>query len=150
MLYYLKVIIFLLIFYSNSLHSQNLNIVRDAEIENFFHDLSFPIVESSTIKGTKINFYLDKQNYSLTYSNLYGTRIEDKELSLGLTDSYRLHAVYESNDDNDPVGRVENAYLASLEVADIKTKIIEAIKTEKLPKANWSSCIDEAVEIILA
>ena len=63
MLYYLKVIIFLLIFYSNSLHSQNLNIVRDAEIENFFHDLSFPIVESSTIKGTKINFYLDKQNY---------------------------------------------------------------------------------------
>ena len=63
MLYYLKVTIFLLIFYSNSLHSQNLNIVRDAEIENFFHDLSFPIVESSTIKGTKINFYLDKQNY---------------------------------------------------------------------------------------
>ena len=63
MLYYLKVIIFLLIFYSNSLHSQNLNIVRDAEIENFFHDLSFPIVELSKIKGTKINFYLDKQSY---------------------------------------------------------------------------------------
>jgi len=46
---------------------------------------------------------LDKQNYNLTYSNLYGTRIQDKDLSLGLVDCYRLHAVYESNDDNDPV-----------------------------------------------
>ena len=46
---------------------------------------------------------LDKQNYNLTYSNLYGTRIQDRDLSLGLVDCYRLHAVYESLDDNDPV-----------------------------------------------
>ena len=46
---------------------------------------------------------LDKQNYGLTYSNLYGTRIEDRDISLGLVDCYRLHAVYESNDDSDPV-----------------------------------------------
>ena len=63
MLYYFKFIIFLLIFYSNSLYSQNLNIVRDAEIENFFNDLSFPIIQSSKIKNTKISFYLDNQNY---------------------------------------------------------------------------------------
>ncbi|QLE78848.1 acyl-CoA dehydrogenase [Francisella sp. Scap27] len=50
------------------------------------------------------------------------------------------------NDDNDPVGRVENAYLASLEIADIKKKIIEAIKVGKLPKANWSNCVDDAME----
>ena len=55
------------------------------------------------LKVNKTLKNLDKQNYNLTYSNLYGTRIEDKELSLGLTDCYRLHAVYESNDNNDPV-----------------------------------------------
>ncbi|NHK40110.1 hypothetical protein, partial [Thermus thermophilus] len=59
--------------------------------------------EMFVLKVTNTTANLDKQNYNLTYSNLYGTRIEDKELSLGLTDSYRLHAVYESNDDDDPV-----------------------------------------------
>ena len=46
---------------------------------------------------------LDNQLFGLQYSNLYGTRIEDKEISLGLPDGYRLRAVYESYDDNDPV-----------------------------------------------
>ena len=55
------------------------------------------------LKVNKTVENLDKQNYNLTYSNLYGTRIQDRDLSLGLVDCYRLHAVYESNDDNDPV-----------------------------------------------
>ena len=55
------------------------------------------------IKTIKTVENLDKQNYNLTYSNLYGTRIQDRDLSLGLVDAYRLHAVFESNDDNDPV-----------------------------------------------
>ncbi|AFB15365.1 hypothetical protein RW01021201_089 [Synechococcus phage S-RIM8] len=46
---------------------------------------------------------LDKQNYNLSYLNIYGTRIEDTEISLGLKDAYQLHAVYESLDDNDPI-----------------------------------------------
>ena len=46
---------------------------------------------------------LDQQNYQLGYLNIYGTRIEDQEISLGLKDAYELHAVYESLDDNDPV-----------------------------------------------
>ena len=45
----------------------------------------------------------DKLNYGLTYSNLYGTRIEDRELSLGLMDGYKIHAIYESLDQNDPI-----------------------------------------------
>ena len=57
----------------------------------------FVLKVTNTVKNN------DKQNYGLTYSNIYGTRIEDRDLSLGLCDSYRLHAVYESNDDNDPV-----------------------------------------------
>ena len=59
--------------------------------------------EMFVIKVNKTTKDLDKQNYNLTYSNLYGTRIEDRDISLGLADVYRLHAVYESNDDNDPV-----------------------------------------------
>ena len=46
---------------------------------------------------------LDKQNYNLSYLNIYGTRIEDKEISLGVTDAYKVHAIYESLDNNDPV-----------------------------------------------
>jgi hypothetical protein len=59
--------------------------------------------EMFVLKVIKTTKNLDKQNYNLAYSNLYGTRIEDRDISLGLTDVYRLHAVYESNDDNDPV-----------------------------------------------
>ncbi|MEC8552581.1 MAG: hypothetical protein VXY93_18955, partial [Pseudomonadota bacterium] len=55
------------------------------------------------LKVNKTTQDLDKQNYNLTYSNLYGTRIQDRDISLGLVDCYRLHAVYESLDDNDPV-----------------------------------------------
>ena len=42
----------------------------------------------------------DNIRYGLTYGSLYGTRIEDEEISLGSTDVYHIHAVYESNDDN--------------------------------------------------
>lgn len=44
----------------------------------------------------------DTQLYGLTYSNLYGTRIEDKEISLGLSDAFQLQAIYESLDAGDP------------------------------------------------
>ena len=42
----------------------------------------------------------DNVKYGLTYGSLYGTRIEDDEISLGSTDVYKIHAVYESLDDN--------------------------------------------------
>lgn len=53
---------------------------------------------------------------------------------------------YIPSDDNDPIGRVENAYLASLATHTIKKKITDAIKVDKLPKTNWSNCIDAAIE----
>ena len=55
------------------------------------------------LKVNKTTLNLDKQNYNLAYSNLYGTRVQDKDISLGLTDAYKIHAVYESLDDSDPV-----------------------------------------------
>jgi len=45
----------------------------------------------------------DQIPFGLAYSNLYGTRIEDSDISLGVKDVYKLHAVYESYDDNDAV-----------------------------------------------
>ena len=55
------------------------------------------------LKANKTINNLDKQNYGLAYSGLYGTRIQDRDISLGLADAYKIHAVYESLDDNDPV-----------------------------------------------
>ena len=43
----------------------------------------------------------DQQKYGLAYGNLYGTRIEDEEISFALNDVYKIHAVYESETDND-------------------------------------------------
>ena len=55
------------------------------------------------LKVNKTVENLDKQNYNLVFSGLYGTRIEDRDISLGLVDAYKIHAIYESLDDNDPV-----------------------------------------------
>jgi hypothetical protein len=45
----------------------------------------------------------DQIPFGLAYSPLYGTRIEDSDISLGVTDSYKLHAVYESTNDQEAV-----------------------------------------------
>ena len=45
----------------------------------------------------------DQIQYGLTYSNIYGIRIEDKDISLGVSDVYKLRAVYESVDSSDAV-----------------------------------------------
>ena len=59
--------------------------------------------EMFVIKANKTIRSLDKPQYGLAFSTLYGTRIEDQDLSLGLVDAFRLHAVYESLDDSEPV-----------------------------------------------
>ena len=48
---------------------------------------------------TRINN--DQPKYGLAYGNLYGTRIEDEEISFALNDVYNVHAVYESETDSD-------------------------------------------------
>jgi hypothetical protein len=44
---------------------------------------------------------LETQPTGLAYSSLYGTRVEDKDISFGVNDVYKIHAIYESYDDND-------------------------------------------------
>jgi len=45
----------------------------------------------------------DQIPFGLAYSPIYGTRIEDNDISLGITDAYKLHAIYESVDNNEAV-----------------------------------------------
>lgn len=54
-----------------------------------------------TMKVIRTRNQNDVINYGLAYGNLYGTRIEDEEISFALNDVYKLHAVYESEDDLD-------------------------------------------------
>lgn len=54
-------------------------------------------------KFNKTSRSSDQIQYGLTYSNIYGTRIEDQDLSLGRTDVYKLRAVYESVDNTEAV-----------------------------------------------
>lgn len=67
----------------------------------------------------------DQIQYGLSYSNIYGIRIEDNDLSFGHTDVYKLRAIYESIDDNDAVipyvTLVESAFFATGSLVTGKT-----------------------------
>ncbi len=63
MISYFKFFFILFIFFSKLVHAKEINIIRDAEIENFLNDLTQPILSVSSIKNNKISFYLDKQKY---------------------------------------------------------------------------------------
>ena len=59
--------------------------------------------EMQVMRVEKTNISSDAPKYGLSYGSLYGTRIEDEEISLGCSDVYKVHAVYESLDDNGAV-----------------------------------------------
>ena len=54
-----------------------------------------------TLKVIKTDIDVEQQPTGLTYSTLYGTRVEDLDISFGVNDVYNIHAIYESYDDND-------------------------------------------------
>ena len=54
-----------------------------------------------SLKVFKTTEDLVDQPTGLTYSALYGTRVEDLDISFGVNDVYNVHAIYESFDDND-------------------------------------------------
>ena len=63
----MKIIIKLLLIFTafeySALSAQKLNLIRDAEIENFLEEIAKPIIKSAKLEGKKINFYLDRKNY---------------------------------------------------------------------------------------
>ena len=55
---------------------------------------------SNPTSGSNANTNL---NDGLTYSSVYGLRIQDKDISIGKAEVLRVHAVFESDDNNDPI-----------------------------------------------
>lgn len=55
---------------------------------------------SNSTSGSNPNTTL---NDGLTYSSVYGLRIQDKDISIGKAEVLRVHAVFESDDNNDPI-----------------------------------------------
>ena len=53
------------------------------------------------LKVSRTRVQQDQQRYGLAYGNLYGSRIEDEEISFALNDVYKIQAVYESENDAD-------------------------------------------------
>lgn len=55
------------------------------------------------LKVEKTTANANKLLYGLTNSPYYGERIEDRELSLGIPDAFKIQAIYESTNDNSAV-----------------------------------------------
>ena len=55
------------------------------------------------LKIEKTSANANKLLYGLTNSPYYGERIEDRDLSLGIPDAFKIHAIYESTNDNSAV-----------------------------------------------
>lgn len=61
----------------------------------------------------------------LTYSQIYGLRVQDEEISLNVPDVESVIAIYESTNNNDPS-------LPSLTISDLNSNILNSIKGEKI------------------
>ena len=62
------------------------------------------------------------------------------------TRQWMKNICYVPDNNQDPAGRVENAYQMALETSGIKKKVIEGMKSGKLRKAGWATLIDDATE----
>jgi len=64
-------------------------------------------------------------NDGLTYSSVYGLRVQDKEISLGKAEVLRIHGVFESDDANDPT-------LPSLTLTNIDGSLLDVAVGEQV------------------
>jgi alkylation response protein AidB-like acyl-CoA dehydrogenase len=79
-------------------------------------------------------------------SDILDAKICEELISNGGTRQWMKAKCHIPDDDNDPVGRIENAFQSVLKASNVKTKITQAIKNNSLPKAHWSKLVDEALE----
>ena len=86
--------------------------------------------------GTTANTSL---NDGLTYSSVYGLRVQDKEISLNKAEVLRIHGVFESDDSNDPT-------LPSLTLNNIDGSLVEAAVGDQIT-GNTSFAIGRIVSV---
>ena len=56
----LCLIFLIIVFFSKIIEARKVNIVRDAEIENFIEEVSLPILKNAEIDSKSINFFFDR------------------------------------------------------------------------------------------
>ena len=56
-------ITFVLIIFSYSIKANSINVIRDAEIENFLTDISKILVKNTELDKQVLTFYIDNQKY---------------------------------------------------------------------------------------
>jgi len=74
--------------------------IRPTSKSKKFNSVSSLVVSNSSLTNSGIG--ATTLNDGLTYSNVYGTRVQDKQISLNLPDVVRVLAVYESSGTSDP------------------------------------------------
>ena len=79
----------------------------------------------STLVIDKTNSGVSTSTSGLTFSKVYGTRVEDKEISLNIPDVESVLAVYESSTTNEPE-------LPSITVTDLNSNILNSSIGEKI------------------
>jgi hypothetical protein len=80
-------------------------------------------------------------NDGLTYSSIYGTRVQDEEISLNYPDIYRILAIFESNDSNDPT-------IPSLTVSNQSNTFINYLNVGEKIIGNSSGAIARVVSVV--
>jgi hypothetical protein len=78
-------------------------------------------------------------NDGLTYSSVYGLRVQDKEISLGKAEVLRIHGVFESDDSNDPT-------LPSLTLKNIDGNLLQSAIGDQIT-GNSSYAIGRVVSV---
>lgn len=73
-------------------------------------------------------------NDGLTYSQAYGTRVQDREISLNVSEVVKLLAVYESSDVNNPKA-------PKITLSNLSSNILNAIKGEKIIGTDSNSVV---------
>ena len=56
-------ITFVLIIFTSSIKANSINVIRDAEIENFLTDISKILVKNTELEREVLTFYIDNQKY---------------------------------------------------------------------------------------
>jgi len=91
--------------------------------KKIFNRCSSIIVNKSSLKGSGIGS--TSLNDNLTYSQIYGTRVQDKEISLDVPDVSEIVAIIESSNSNDPT-------LPFIQLTNLSANILNAAKGESI------------------
>jgi len=84
---------------------------------------SISLIDKSSKSGSGTG--VEKLDDGLTYSTIYGTRVQDRRISLGISDVAQVIGIFESSTSSDPA-------LPKLTLVNLNSNILNAIKGETL------------------